>query len=79
MPAMVEMFPGPVRASGSAIGYTAAYVLFGGTAPFVATGLVTLTGNSLAPGLYLMAIAVVSSLVVGFAFRETKNLDLARR
>ncbi|HWD01654.1 MAG TPA: MFS transporter [Amycolatopsis sp.] len=79
VPAMVEMFPGPVRASGSAIGYTAAYVLFGGTAPFVATGLVTLTGSSLAPGVYLMAIAVVSSLVVGFAFRETKNLDLARR
>jgi MFS family permease len=30
--------PAKVRASGSAIGYTAAYALFGGTAPFVATG-----------------------------------------
>ncbi|MBB1158165.1 MULTISPECIES: MFS transporter [Amycolatopsis] len=79
VPAMVEMFPGPVRASGSAIGYTAAYVLFGGTAPFAATWLVSLTGSSLAPGCYLMAIAVVSALVVRFAFRETKNLDLARR
>ncbi|MFF8844169.1 MFS transporter [Streptomyces sp. NPDC015127] len=78
VPAMVEMFPGQLRASGSAIGYTAAYVLFGGTAPFVATGLVSLAGTPLAPGFYLMGLAVVSSLVVLFSFRETLRLPLAR-
>ncbi|WP_250847346.1 MFS transporter [Streptomyces hygroscopicus] len=78
VPAMVEMFPGQLRASGSALGYTAAYVLFGGTAPFVATGLVTVLGTPLAPGFYLMALAVVSALVVLLSFRETAGLPLAR-
>ncbi|MEV7795891.1 MFS transporter [Streptomyces sp. NPDC087512] len=78
VPAMVEMFPGQLRASGSAIGYTAAYVLFGGTAPFVATGLVSLAGTPLAPGFYLMSLAAVSALVVLFSFRETLHLPLTR-
>ncbi|MEU7039750.1 MFS transporter [Streptomyces varsoviensis] len=76
--AMAEMFPSQLRASGSAIGYTAAYVLFGGTAPFVATGLVSLAGTPLAPGFYLMALAAVSALVVLFSFRETMRLPLTR-
>ncbi|MER6605311.1 MFS transporter [Streptomyces sp. NPDC000927] len=78
VPAMVEMFPGQLRASGSAIGYTAAYVLFGGTAPFVATGLVPLGGTPLAPGFYLMGLGLVSALVVLFSFRETRHLPLTR-
>ncbi|MEU5836661.1 MFS transporter [Streptomyces diacarni] len=78
VPAMVEMFPGQLRASGSAIGYTAAYVLFGGTAPFVATGVVSLAGSPLAPGFYLMIVAAVSALVVLFSFRETVHLPLTR-
>ncbi|RVU29047.1 MFS transporter [Streptomyces antnestii] len=78
VPAMVEMFPGQLRASGSAIGYTAAYVLFGGTAPFAATGLVSLAGTPLAPGFYLMGLAVVSGLVVWSSFRETLRLPLTR-
>lgn len=49
VPAMVELFPAHLRASGSAMGYTAAYVLFGGTAPFVATWLVGTSGNPSAP------------------------------
>ncbi|RII13961.1 Proline/betaine transporter [Streptomyces sp. YIM 130001] len=78
VPAMVEMFPGQLRASGSAIGYTAAYVMFGGTAPFVATGLVSLSGTSLAPGFYLMALAAVSGVVLLRSFRETFRLPLNR-
>ncbi|MGW7518135.1 MFS transporter [Streptomyces sp. NPDC054796] len=78
VPALVEMFPGHLRASGSAIGYTAAYVLFGGTAPFVATGLVAASGTALAPGFYLTGLAVVSTLVVLLAFRETRHLSLSR-
>jgi MHS family proline/betaine transporter-like MFS transporter len=74
----VEMFPSSVRASGSAIGYTLAYVLFGGTAPFVATGLVAGFGTPLAPAFYLMGVAVVSALVVILYFRETKDLSLSR-
>jgi MFS transporter, MHS family, proline/betaine transporter len=78
VPALVEMFPSSVRASGSAIGYTLAYVLFGGTAPFVATGLVDGFGTPLAPAFYLMGVAVVSAAVVILLFRETKDLSLSR-
>jgi MFS transporter, MHS family, proline/betaine transporter len=78
VPALVEMFPSSVRASGSAIGYTLAYVLFGGTAPFVATGLVDGFGTPLAPAFYLMGVAVVSAAVVILFFRETKDLSLSR-
>ncbi|WP_031469171.1 MFS transporter [Sciscionella sediminilitoris] len=78
VPALVELFPTGVRSSGSAIGYTAAYVLFGGTAPFVATGLTQATGSSLSPGFYVMGVALISLIVVLFAFTETKNLPLRR-
>ncbi|MER7078255.1 MFS transporter, MHS family, proline/betaine transporter [Saccharopolyspora kobensis] len=78
VPAMVEMFPAHLRASGSAMGYTAAYVLFGGTAPLVATWLVGTSGNSSAPAFYLMGVAVVSLLAVIFLVAETKSLSLSR-
>ncbi|MDA3629751.1 MFS transporter [Saccharopolyspora oryzae] len=78
VPAMVEMFPAHLRASGSAMGYTAAYVLFGGTAPFVATWLVGTSGNPSAPAFYLVGVAVVSLLAVIFLVAETKVLSLSR-
>ncbi|WP_433440375.1 MFS transporter [Nonomuraea sp. CA-141351] len=78
VPALVEMFPAKVRASGSAIGYTAAYVLFGGTAPFVATGLVSASGSAVAPAYYVVGIAAVSLIVVVRSFRETRGLPLDR-
>ncbi|MDA3649723.1 MFS transporter [Saccharopolyspora indica] len=78
VPAMVEMFPAHLRASGSAMGYTAAYVLFGGTAPLVATWLVGASGNSSAPAFYLMGVAVVSLLAVICLVAETKSLSLSR-
>ncbi|MBE1582490.1 MFS transporter [Nonomuraea angiospora] len=78
VPALVEMFPAKVRASGSAIGYTAAYVLFGGTAPFVATGLVSASGSAVAPAFYMVGLAAVSLVVVLTSFRETRGLRLDR-
>lgn len=78
VPALVEMFPPAVRSSSSAMGYSLAYVIFGGTAPFVATALVSSLGTPLAPGFYLMAVAIFSALIIIFLFRETKNLALNR-
>ncbi|WP_190814478.1 MFS transporter [Saccharopolyspora pogona] len=78
VPAMVELFPAHLRASGSAMGYTAAYVLFGGTAPFVATWLVGTSGNPSAPAFYLMGGAMLSLLAVVFLVAETKTLSLSR-
>ncbi|MET8866879.1 MFS transporter [Nonomuraea sp. NPDC004580] len=78
VPALVEMFPAKVRSSGSAIGYTAAYVLFGGTAPFAATGLVSAADSPVAPAFYMIAIAAVSLVVVLTSFKETRGLALDR-
>ena len=49
--------------------------LFGGTAPLVATWLISQTGSSLAPAFYLVVIALVA-LVGGLALPETSRISL---
>ncbi len=71
----VESFPTMVRYSGG-ISNNLAATFFGGTAPFVATFLVSATGSPLAPGFYLAAISLVSLMVVIFALRETFQVAL---
>ncbi|MGI5120698.1 hypothetical protein ACQEU5_14355 [Marinactinospora thermotolerans] len=78
VPAMVEMFPAQLRAGGSALGYTTAYVLFGGTAPSVATWPVIASGSAVAPAYYLVGAAVIGVLVAALLFKETRSLSLTR-
>lgn len=61
-PLLAEVFATPVRYTASAITYNLAYTLFGGTAPFVATGLIAWTGHNGAPAGYLIAIAGLALL-----------------
>lgn len=67
---LAEMFPTRVRYSGFAISFNLANAIFGGTAPFVATLLISQTGSKIAPAWYLVAAAAVS-LVAVLASRET--------
>ncbi|MEX0427373.1 MFS transporter [Nocardioides sp. DS6] len=67
---LAEMFPTSVRYTGFAVSFNVANALFGGTAPFVATLLITLTGSQLAPAFYLVAAALVSLVAVVLS-RET--------
>lgn len=62
--ALVEMFPTNVRYSALGISYNLAVALFGGTAPFIATFLISRTGSNLSPTFYLIAAAVVTLIVV---------------
>jgi MFS transporter, MHS family, proline/betaine transporter len=62
--ALVEMFPTNVRYSALGVSYNIAVAAFGGTAPFIATFLVSRTGSNLSPGLYLIAAAVITLIVV---------------
>jgi MHS family proline/betaine transporter-like MFS transporter len=62
--ALAELFPTRVRHSSLSIGYNLATAAFGGTAPFVVAFVVSRTGNSLAPALYVIAGAVVTALVL---------------
>jgi MHS family proline/betaine transporter-like MFS transporter len=55
----VSLHDTATRCTNLALGYNAALALFGGTAPLVATLLVKATGWPAAPGLYLVATALV--------------------
>lgn len=57
---MADLFPITTRASGMAISYNVAVTVFGGFAPFICTLLISATGSSLAPGYYLMMVALLS-------------------
>jgi len=71
-----EIFPTRVRYSGFALSFNLANAIFGGTAPFVATWLIQLTGNKLAPAWYLVAAAAIA-LVAMVVSRETSREPLA--
>jgi len=71
-----ELFPTKVRFSGFALSFNAANALFGGTAPFVATWLIHMTGNKLAPAWYLVGAAGVA-LVAMLMSRDASKEPLA--
>ncbi len=72
---LAEIFPTRVRFSGFAFSFNIANALFGGTAPFIATWLIQLTGNKMAPAWYLLAAALVA-LVAMLSVRETAHTAL---
>ncbi|MBA1203970.1 MFS transporter [Pseudomonas capeferrum] len=72
---LAELFPTRVRFSGFAFSFNTANALFGGTAPFIATWLIQLTGNKAAPAWYLLAAAAVALIAV-IASRETAHQAL---
>ena len=72
-----ELFATRVRSSGYSIGYNVSVAVFGGTAPYVATWLVSRTGNDIAPAYYVIAAAIVSFLTV-LTMRETARRPLQK-
>lgn len=69
---MCESFPRRMRATGISIAYALSVCVFGGTAQFVATWLIRLTGSKLAPAGYVATCVVVSLIAVSM-LRETAN------
>lgn len=71
-----EQFPTRTRYSGIAIGYNFTLACFGGTTPFVATGLLEMTGSDMAPAAYLIACSLVSvAAVLTIRERHGQPLD----
>ncbi|EMH4161113.1 MFS transporter [Pluralibacter gergoviae] len=70
-----ETFPTRARYTASAITYNVAYTVFGGTAPLMATWLISVTGSSSAPAFYLAAVALLA-LAGGLSLRETSRISL---
>ena len=72
------IFPRAVRATGLALTYSVGVAIFGGTATYVVTWLVGVTGDPLASTYYVMAANVV--LLAAFWPSATLTLDsLAQR
>ncbi|MBF8189965.1 MFS transporter [Nonomuraea sp. K274] len=67
----VELLPAATRVTGAAISYNLAFALFGGTAPFVGTWLVDVTGTPVSPGYYLVVVAL-GALAVAVTTPETR-------
>lgn len=70
------LFPTPVRFAGFAIAYNISTSIFGGTAPLVGSGLISLTGNDLMPAYYMMASCVVGAVALWF-MPETAGVPLS--
>ncbi|MFC9358256.1 MFS transporter [Rhodococcus sp. NPDC057014] len=71
----LERFRTNIRFTGSAATLGVLAALFGGTAPYISTYLIEITGSPLAPGIYLI-LTVLPSLVVSFFVSETANRAL---
>lgn len=61
---LTELFPTKVRFTGFAFSFNSANALFGGTAPFMATWLIGLSGSKLAPAWYLVVAAAVALIAM---------------
>lgn len=63
---LVELFPMTVRYSGLAISHSLSMAIFGGTAPLIATWLISTTGNNASPALYLSLASFISAIALLF-------------
>ncbi len=75
--ALPELFPTRVRYGGFSIGYNVSVAIFGGAAPFVATYLISVTGNPLSPAFYLIAAALATALTL-LTIKETARTPLRK-
>jgi MHS family proline/betaine transporter-like MFS transporter len=74
-PFMVESFPTRVRMSGISLGNVIGFSVFGGSAPLIASYLISSTNNINAPGIYL-AVCSVISLIAVLTIKETYKNEL---
>lgn len=62
--AAAEAFPAGIRATGVAVAFNLCMTLFGGTTPMVATYLIERTRSPMAPAVYLMIAAALSTIAI---------------
>jgi len=63
---LAELFPTRLRGIGVSLSFAIAVTIFGGFTPFVATWLISMTGNSLSPSFYIMLTAALSIIALAF-------------
>jgi MFS transporter, MHS family, proline/betaine transporter len=70
-----ELFPTRVRFTALSIGYGLSVTLFGGFAPFIATWLIDLLKNPVAPAFFLIFAAIVSTITLAL-MKDRTNAPL---
>jgi MHS family proline/betaine transporter-like MFS transporter len=74
--AFAEQFPTHIRNSALSVGYNIAAALFGGTAPMIATYLISATNNKLAPTFYVIVCALITlTVLIGMKDRFKEKLN----
>jgi MFS transporter, MHS family, proline/betaine transporter len=76
--AMSEIFPTRVRQAGLSLGYQVTAAIFAGTVPYLATYLISATGNIFMPAFYLMLAGAVG-FGTTLTLRETAGEPLPQR
>lgn len=66
----VSLFASHMRCTAFSVSYNLSVAIFGGTAPLVATGLIQVTGWSIAPGLYLSTAMLIGLIAVAFLSKQ---------
>ncbi|WP_425864942.1 MFS transporter [Arthrobacter sp. TWP1-1] len=73
--ALPALFPTSSRYGGMGISYNFAVAIFGGTAPFIIQGLITMTGNDMMPAYYLVLTSAIGAVAIYF-LRESAQKPL---
>jgi MFS transporter, MHS family, proline/betaine transporter len=73
--AISEIFPTRIRSTWMTTGYALSVAIFGGFAPYIATWLIATTGSPISPVYYVIAAAVVSTIVIA-RLKETAHEPL---
>lgn len=76
--AVPEQFTSVGRFSGMAIGYNAAIAIFGGFSPTVAAWLSDVSGDSLAPAYYAVAVCAVAGIPAVVMLRDMARVTQSR-
>jgi MFS transporter, MHS family, proline/betaine transporter len=73
--AISEIFPTRIRSTWMTTGYALSVAIFGGFAPYIATWLIATTGSPISPVYYVIAAAIVSTVVIA-RLKETAHEPL---
>ncbi len=73
--AISEIFPTRIRSTWMTTGYALSVAIFGGFAPYIATWLIAKTGSPISPVYYVIAAAVIGTIVIA-RLKETAHEPL---
>ena len=76
--AFAELFTTRVRYTGIALGFNIGAAAAGGTAPYICTWLVGVTGSAISPAYFLMATAVVTLVAAMHHARDRRHCPARR-